>query len=142
MTLDSLTEQFKKLNVKLTGGVFGKTFTLLMVLTVCVGGVALKLDSWFVLCLILPLLALIGYAVKRVFDFADKNPAEAILDGGQFVAHEQIIQQSKHSKISHERVLLEPENLELDHELPPAIVQAEPLAIEAPDAAVEDGGDG
>ncbi|WP_167369185.1 hypothetical protein [Phytopseudomonas punonensis] len=46
---------------------------------------------WFALALMLPMMALVFYALKRVLDFAEKNPQAAIMDGAEFLVHEQII---------------------------------------------------
>lgn len=83
-------------SIKLTGGVFGKMNTLLIVLIICVAAACITLDVWWVtLTLILIVLFLVFYTLKRSFDFADKNPQAAIMDGAELLVHEQMLQATK-----------------------------------------------
>ena len=111
--------------IKLTGGIFGKTSLLLIVLCVCVAAVAFKIDVWWVqLALMLPLMAIIVYALKRNFDFAEKNPQAAIMDGAQLLVHERIV----HGRKGHD--VLPPLQSTIDHE--PPVLQHHDIETEDP----------
>ena len=78
--------------IKLTGGVFGKTSLVLVIMCICVTAITIKIGIWwFSLILALPMLGLVFYALKRVFDFADQNPQAAIMDGAELLVHEKIV---------------------------------------------------
>jgi hypothetical protein len=90
MNFDKALESVKK--VKLKGGIFGKTSLIVIVLCVCVTAVSMKVGTWwFALILMLPMMGLVFYSLKRVLDFAEKNPQAVIMDGAEFLVHEQII---------------------------------------------------
>jgi len=83
-------------SIKLTGGMFGKTSLLVMVLAVCMAAVAIKIGTWwFALAAMLPVTALAYYALKRCFDFAEKNPQAAIMDGAELLIHEKLVHERK-----------------------------------------------
>ncbi len=113
-------------SVKLTGGIFGNTTHLLMVLCICVAGVSAMVGTWWVaLLLMLPVVFLVFYALKRCLDFAEKNPQAAIMDGGEFLVHEQIV----HGRKGQEE--LPPAEPTTDHQLPP-IIEAEVVSQDLP----------
>lgn len=94
MSFDKAIENLK--SVRLKGGIFGKTTLLLIVLVVSVSGVALKSSLWWLtLALMLPLIGVVVYALKRSFDFASSNPHAAIMDGAEFLQHERIVHSAK-----------------------------------------------
>jgi len=67
MSLEKALETIK--SIKLTGGIFGKTTLLLVVLSLCMTAAAISLKVWWVtLLLLLPLIGLSAYTVKRCFD--------------------------------------------------------------------------
>jgi hypothetical protein len=111
LNFEKVLESIK--TIKLTGGIFGKTSLLLIVLCVCVAAVSLKVDVWWVpLALMLPLMALVAYALKRCLDFAEKNPQAAIMDGAELLVHERITQAIK----GHDSIPSLPPTI--DHEVP------------------------
>ncbi|WP_162592886.1 hypothetical protein [Variovorax sp. PBL-E5] len=123
MNFEKVLDSIK--TIKLTGGIFGKTSLVLIVLCICVAAVALKVDVWWVpLALMLPLMALVAYAFKRCLDFAEKNPQAAIMDGAELLIHERIA----HAMKGQDSLPSLPPTF--DHE-PPALRQED---IEAPDA--------
>ena len=90
MSIDKAIENLK--SVRLKGGIFGKTTLLLIVLAVCTSAVALRSNLWWLtLALMLPLIGVVVYALKRSFDFACSNPHAAIMDGAEFLQHERIV---------------------------------------------------
>ena len=124
MRLENILETLK--TVKLTGGIFGKTTLLLVVLCVCVSAVVLKIGTWwFGLIILLPLMALILYVLKRCLDFATDNPEAAIMDGAEFLLHERIVHGTK------DQPIISPSESAVDH-TPPKIPEAEILAIDPP----------
>jgi len=83
-------------SIKLSGGIFGKTSLVLVVLCLCVTAVSLKMGIWwFSLVLMAPTIGLVFYLLKRVLDFAEKNPQAAIMDGAELLVHEKILHSAK-----------------------------------------------
>lgn len=94
MSIDKAIESIK--TTRLRGGIFGKTTLLLMVLTIGVCTVSFKSAFWWLtLALMLPLMGIVFYALKRSFDFASNNPHAAIMDGAELLQHERIVHASK-----------------------------------------------
>ena len=112
--LDKALETLK--SVKLTGGIFGKTTLLLIVLCICVAAVCVRTGNlWLSLVLMAPLMGLVFYALKRCLDFAEANPYAAIMDGAELLVRERLI----HGQKGQEALpTLEPVP---DHDVPPAI---------------------
>jgi len=100
-------------SIKLTGGIFGKTNLLLIVLVICGSAVAMTISVWWAASLIiLALICLVFYGIKRCFDFADANPHAAIMDGAELLIHERTLQGRKGYNI------LPSAPMSLDHEMP------------------------
>ena len=111
MDFDKALENLK--TIKLTGGIFGKTSLVLIVLAICAAAVSIKVDVWWVpLALMLPLMGIVFYTLKRCLDFAERNPHAAIMDGAELLVHERII----HGRKGQDVVPDQP--LTLDHEPP------------------------
>ena len=110
-----LDQIFKNLKgIKLKGGIFGKVCLLLVVMTVCLAVVCVKNDVWWIpLALLLPFMGIILYALKRCFDFAERNPVAAIVDGAELVAYEHATQGRK----GHENLPLA--SPVIDHQITP-----------------------
>ena len=69
---------------------------LLMIVTIGVCAVAFKSEFWWLtLALIIPLMGIIFYALKRSFDFANSHPYAAIMEGAELLQHEKILHASK-----------------------------------------------
>ena len=59
---------------------------------------AVSIDSsiwWNSLVLMLTVAALVYYLIKRCFDFAEKFPEAAIMEGAEFLAHERLVHAKK-----------------------------------------------
>ena len=129
MDFEKALENLK--TVKLTGGVFGKTSLVLIVLAICAAAVSIKVDVWWIpLALMLPVFGIAFYTLKRCLDFAEKNPHAAIMDGAELLVHEKII----HGRKGQDVLPVLP--LVTDHE-PPGVPQTEadlpdPLPLSAP----------
>lgn len=77
--------------VKLGGGIFGKTCTVLIVIAVTFGAIAWIANNLWVCILALVLIAIIAFVLLwRLINFADKNPQAVILEGAEFLVHQQI----------------------------------------------------
>ena len=77
--------------VKLGGGVFGKTCTVIMVIALTFGGIAFVANNLWVCVLALVLISIIAFVLLwRLINFANKNPQAVILEGAEFLVHQQI----------------------------------------------------
>lgn len=77
--------------IKFPAGAFGKTCMLVAIFALACALIAWAARNPYVSSLALIIVAAVAfYALKRAFDFADKNPSAAILEGAEFVKHEQI----------------------------------------------------
>lgn len=79
-------------SIKLSGGMFGKITSLLLAITICITVVCVFSSIWWLpIVLVFPLLFIVFYALKRCFDFADKNPEAAIMEGAELLIHEEMM---------------------------------------------------
>ena len=126
MSVEDLTKLVEKATaIKLKGGVFGKTTTLMVVLCICVAAVCIAVRLWWVaLVLMLPMMAIVLFSVARCLQFANKNPAAAIMDGAEFLVHEKLTYAQKFGVIQGGQT-----TLSLDHDRP----ALSPEAVAAPD---------
>ena len=100
--------------LRLTGGIFTKTIYLLIVLSICVTVISVVLKLWWLsLVLMLLLFGLIFYAMRRLFDFTDRYPLAAIMEGPELLRLEEMRQGKK----GQENLSLSPPTIE--HEAPP-----------------------
>jgi hypothetical protein len=112
-------------SLRLTGGIFTKTIYLLVVLAISVTVISAVLRIWWVaLILMILLFGLVFYAMRRLFDFTDKYPFAAIMEGPELLRLEEVRQGRK----GKEDLSLSPPTIE--HEAPP-IPDSE---ISAPDS--------
>lgn len=112
--------------VKLHGGVFGKTSLICIALIVGVSTVCLKIGvGWIALVLMILMMFVVIYAIKRLMDFAEDNPFAAIMDGAELLQHERIVHETKQQgRVEH----LTPT---LDH-LPNALDKSSDFDIDQP----------
>ena len=90
MNLEKGLETIK--SIRLTGGIFGRTILLLVVLCVAMTAVSIKVDSWwFSLTFMVLMFGLTTYVLKRCLDFAERNPQAAIMESADFLVHEKIV---------------------------------------------------
>jgi hypothetical protein len=76
-------------NVKLPGGVVGKTCTVLLVAVVMLGGIALVVrDVYLSYFIVTAIVLFCGVILLRVISFANKNPQAALLEGAEFLVHQ------------------------------------------------------
>lgn len=77
--------------IRFPNGAFGKTCMVITVVAAAFSMIAWSVHDQWVSALALILLAAITHiTLQRLFDFADKNPAAAILEGAEFIRHEQM----------------------------------------------------
>jgi hypothetical protein len=108
------------------GGMFTTAIRLLMVLTFAVLVICVVIKIWWlILILVTMLFALLFYTIHRLFNFADRNPLVAILEGSEPVR----LEETKQGKKSQDDLPISPPTI--DHE-PPVIPEAEILAPDAP----------
>lgn len=82
--------------IRLKGGVVGKVSTLLIVLCLCVTAmVGIANTAWIAAMGILLVVSLCAVFGWRLINFADKNPAAALLEGAEFLVHQQVMHGSK-----------------------------------------------
>lgn len=90
MDIDKALDRVR--SIKLKGGIFGKTTTLLIVLCICISAVCIASRVWWLaLILMVPLMAMVFYALKKCLDFAEKNPQAAIMEGSELLVHEKLM---------------------------------------------------
>ena len=118
-------------HIKFKGGVFGKHGLALIFLITCGAVVAIKAEAdWVRAVIFLGIIGAYVYSTRRQFDFAEKHPYPAIMDGAELVSHARIVYGRKDAPS------LPPSPAVVDHE-PVAISQfdpdaADPLPLEAP----------
>ncbi|MEI7733763.1 MAG: hypothetical protein WCO56_29630 [Verrucomicrobiota bacterium] len=86
--------------VKLRGGVVGKVSTVLIVFCICVAGLAVFSKNETVLGISIAGIIIVVFTMLwRLINFADKNPQAAILEGAEFLLHQQMLMGSKHTPV-------------------------------------------
>ena len=101
------------ISLRLTGGVFTKTIYLLIVLSICVTLVVIVLRLWWLALILMGcLFGLVFYAMRRLFNFTDKYPFAAIMEGPELLRLEEMRQGKK----GQEDLSLSPPTIE--HEAP------------------------
>jgi hypothetical protein len=82
--------------VHLHGGVAGKVSVSLIVACLSITGIAWSVRNiWVTGAALLFIFILVFTMLWRLISFADRHPQAAILDGAEFVLHQQIIQGTK-----------------------------------------------
>lgn len=82
--------------IRLNGGIFGKAALVLIILIIAVSAVCLRLSTWWlILALMLPMMVIVLYNLKRLMDFAIANPHAAIMEGAELLQHEKLVHETK-----------------------------------------------
>ena len=77
--------------VKLKGGIFAKASLVIIIVSLCIFGIAATLGNIWVSCGAIGLIFILAFVIlMRLINFANKNPQAAILEGAEFLVHEQI----------------------------------------------------
>lgn len=78
--------------VKLSGGVVGKVCLVLIVVSISIGSLAaFSGNAWIVGAGIGAIFLLAFPMLWRLINFADRNPQAALLEGAEFLVHQQIL---------------------------------------------------
>ena len=105
-------------SIKLPGGVVGKVCAVLIVASVCIGGVAAFAENdWVIVAGIVAIFLLAFPMLWRLINFADKNPQAALLEGAEFLLHSQMVLGTKANPV----ITVEPETITEERQvhLPP-----------------------
>lgn len=77
--------------VKLKGGIFAKASIVIIIVAICMVGIAVPLGNIWVSCGAIGLVFILAFVIlMRLITFANNNPQAAILEGAEFLVHEQI----------------------------------------------------
>lgn len=77
--------------IKLKGGIFAKASVVIIVVALCIFGIAALTGNIYVSCGAIGLIFILAFVILwRLINFANKNPQAAILEGAEFLVHEQI----------------------------------------------------
>lgn len=94
MQIEKILERVGK--VKLQGGIFGKLTWAIIVVCICVTVLAYSTDNLYIVsCAIAAILVFAFLFFNKLLRFAENNPQAAIMDGAEFVMHEQIVHAAK-----------------------------------------------
>lgn len=98
LDIGGLLEKVSK--VKLNGGFVGKTCMVIMVVSVCFASIGYSSNSDLLKASIAGLIFLFGTIfLWKLISFADRHPQAALLEGSEFIIHEQMRMGSKNSPI-------------------------------------------
>ncbi|MHB8365596.1 MAG: hypothetical protein ACYDB0_01070 [Acidithiobacillus sp.] len=118
--IDSTLTNISK--VTLPGGVVGKVTLGVIIASLCMGGIALTSHNIWLSAGALTLIFLLAATMFwRLISFADRHPQAALLEGAQFLAHEQMQQATK----GQPAFIVEPTD------------RTQPFAVEGPDANLQ-----
>lgn len=77
--------------VRLKGGIFAKASVVIIIVSLCIFGIAATLGNIWVSCGAIGLIFILAFVIlMRLINFANKNPQAAILEGAELLVHEQI----------------------------------------------------
>lgn len=77
--------------IRLKGGIFAKASIVIIVVSICLFGIAALTGNIWVSCGAIGLIFILAFVILwRLINFANKNPQAAILEGAEFLVHEQI----------------------------------------------------
>ncbi|MFA6151245.1 MAG: hypothetical protein WC716_07995 [Chitinophagaceae bacterium] len=77
--------------VKLQGGIFAKASIVLIIVSICIASIAALAGNIWVSCGAIGVIFILTFVILwRLINFANNNPQAAILEGAEFLVHEQI----------------------------------------------------
>jgi hypothetical protein len=77
--------------IKLKGGIFEKASVVIIVVSICLFGIAVSTGNIWVSCGAIGLIFILAFVgLWRLISFANNNPQAAILEGAEFLVHEKI----------------------------------------------------
>ena len=87
--LDGIVQNLSK--VKLKGGVVGKVTLTVMIVSLCLAVIAWSVQNIWISGAALALVFILAFAMLwRLINFADRHPQAAIMEGAEFLVHEQL----------------------------------------------------
>jgi len=90
-TIDSLSK------VTLRGGAIGKVVVMVAITVLSLAAISLTIgNDWIAGSIAIMVFLLVLVIAWRLINFADRHPQAAILEGAEFLAHEQIANASKY----------------------------------------------
>ena len=92
--LDKILSSVSK--IRLPGGVVGKTCVVLIVIALAMAAIAWSVRVvWISAMALIFIFVLCGIMLWRLITFADRNPKAALLEGAEFLLHEQLLKLGK-----------------------------------------------
>jgi hypothetical protein len=92
--IDSALQNISK--VRLPGGVVGKVTVAVIIASLCMALIAWSVQNvWLSGGALVAVFVLAFTMLWRVINFADRHPQAALLEGAEFLVHEQLLQASK-----------------------------------------------
>ena len=98
LNFDSHAPNISKL--RLTGGLAGKMCYVLIFLAISMAGIACRIGTELIAILAITIVSFVTLVVLwRLLNLASKNPQSALMEGAEYLAHEQIVMGSKNSPV-------------------------------------------
>lgn len=118
--------------VTLKGGIFAKTCTVLIFVALFLFGIAYFAKNIWISAAAIGLISIMTFVILwRLINFANKNPQAAILEGAEFLVHEQI-------KLAAKGISILPDTINrLTYDRPPQIGNLSQTEINTPDENIE-----
>lgn len=89
--------------IKLSGGIVGRTILAMIGVCAAVAWIAVAASNvWISGASLIVILVCVVFCIHKAFSFARENPAAAILEGAEFLAHQRIVLESKHGVVQGE----------------------------------------
>jgi len=86
--------------VRLKGGVVGKVSVVLIIVAISMAAISWSVSiSWISVLALILIFVLCFVMIWRLISFADRNPQAALLEGAEFLVHEQLLLGSKNEPI-------------------------------------------
>lgn len=86
--------------VRLKGGVVGKVSVVLIIVAISMAAISWSVSiPWISVLALIFIFVLCFVMIWRLISFADKNPQAALLEGAEFLVHEQLLLGSKNEPI-------------------------------------------
>jgi len=89
LDIDKLVSNVSKITLK--GGIFAKTCTVLIIVSLSFFGISYFAKNIWISGVAIGFIFILTFVILwRLINFANKNPQAAILEGAEFLVHEQI----------------------------------------------------
>ena len=82
-------------SIKLNGGIFGRVALTCIFLVTGVSWVCRGANNvWLIFVLMIFMMSIVFYLLKRCLDFAESNPQAAIMDGAELLQHDRLVREA------------------------------------------------